>query len=206
MYYFLAVGIDVFSAAIILLPATAILFLTIFHHTGWVKKILLFLFALYLAAMFSVVGAPAINTVRAEFTVNLVPILDVFNAPVPYLVNTVLNIILFIPVGFLLPLCQKQPCSWKKTVLWGLGLSLLIEFMQLFNARITDIDDLLTNTLGTYLGYGIMRRLPERWREKIFLSGSGQNRFVLPTMSAMVFLTMFFVTPFITGSLWRLMI
>jgi glycopeptide antibiotics resistance protein len=67
----------------------------------------------------------------------------------------ILNIIMFMPLGFLLPLI------WEKfrnlvSVLWtGLGFSLAIEICQLFNHRATDIDDLMMNTLGAILGYFI---------------------------------------------------
>lgn len=39
--------------------------------------------------------------------------------------------------------------------------SLIIELSQLFNGRITDLDDLLMNTLGAFLGWVIFRLLRE---------------------------------------------
>lgn len=63
-----------------------------------------------------------------------------------------LNMLLFVPLGILLPLLWRS-CRLYKTVAIGFSLSLLIELSQLFNYRATDIDDLLMNTLGTLLGY-----------------------------------------------------
>lgn len=64
-----------------------------------------------------------------------------------------LNILMFMPLGFLLPLIWKQYRNPMKIFFTGFSLSLAIEFCQLFNRRNTDIDDLLTNILGGILGY-----------------------------------------------------
>lgn len=63
-----------------------------------------------------------------------------------------LNTILFIPFGILLPIVWHL-CSKKIAVQAGFLLSAAIELSQLFNGRTTDINDLMTNTLGTFLGY-----------------------------------------------------
>ncbi len=66
-----------------------------------------------------------------------------------------LNIIMFMPLGFLLPLNWSSFRSLRKVALTGLGFSALIEFFQLFNYRITDVDDLIMNTIGACVGYFI---------------------------------------------------
>lgn len=68
-------------------------------------------------------------------------------------IQNILNIIMFMPFGFLVPLIWKQSRKLSGTVLLGFEFSLLIEFLQLFNRRATDIDDLLMNTLGALLGF-----------------------------------------------------
>ena len=65
------------------------------------------------------------------------------------------NIIMFMPLGFLLPYIWKNYRSLAKTALTGFFLSLSIEFAQLATNRVSDIDDLLTNTLGAVSGYGL---------------------------------------------------
>ncbi len=65
----------------------------------------------------------------------------------------ILNIVMFMPLGFLLPLIWKnmRKCS---NVFWtSFGFSFAIEFCQLFNFRVTDMDDLMMNTLGGMFGF-----------------------------------------------------
>ena len=69
-----------------------------------------------------------------------------------------MNIVLFMPLGFFCPLISKRYRRVKNTVFTGFGLSLTIELAQLFTMyRATDIDDLITNTAGTLLGYACFR-------------------------------------------------
>ncbi|MGW6150996.1 VanZ family protein [Bacillus mycoides] len=70
-----------------------------------------------------------------------------------------LNILLFMPLGFLLPTIWPQFRKMTNTVCAGFLFSLAIELNQLLNNRITDIDDLFTNTLGAIVGYIIYRVL-----------------------------------------------
>lgn len=70
-----------------------------------------------------------------------------------------LNIVLFMPLGFLLPTIWPQFRKMKNTVCAGFFFSLAIELNQLLNNRITDIDDLFTNTLGAIVGYVLYRVL-----------------------------------------------
>ncbi|EJQ08657.1 hypothetical protein IE3_04425 [Bacillus cereus BAG3X2-1] len=70
-----------------------------------------------------------------------------------------LNIFLFMPLGFLLPTIWPHFRKMKNTVCAGFFFSLAIELNQLLNNRITDIDDLFTNTLGAIVGYVLYRAL-----------------------------------------------
>ncbi|ANC18104.1 VanZ family protein [Bacillus cereus] len=70
-----------------------------------------------------------------------------------------LNIVLFMPVGFLLPTIWPQFRKMKNTVCAGFFFSLAIELNQLLNNRITDVDDLFTNTLGAIIGYVLYKVL-----------------------------------------------
>ena len=67
------------------------------------------------------------------------------------------NIILFIPFGFLLP-CVTDWNRMRKTVVTGIGFSLLIETIQLITSQgCFDFDDVILNSLGCVIGYGIHR-------------------------------------------------
>lgn len=69
-----------------------------------------------------------------------------------------LNLILFIPLGFLLPSMWSTFRSGGKTLLYGMVFSLAIEGGQMFSsARITDVNDLIMNTLGVAVGWLIWR-------------------------------------------------
>ena len=70
-----------------------------------------------------------------------------------------LNILLFMPLGFLLPTIWPQFRKMKNTVCAGFFFSLAIELNQLLNNRITDVDDLFTNTLGAIIGYVLYKVL-----------------------------------------------
>ncbi len=66
------------------------------------------------------------------------------------------NIILFIPLGFLLPFLWKKLNHITSCSLSGLLISLAIELSQLVTKRgFFQIDDMLTNTVGCVIGFGI---------------------------------------------------
>lgn len=70
--------------------------------------------------------------------------------------NIILNFCMFIPFGFWLPLGIKRlRCFWK-TYFAGFAFSMLIECIQLFLRRgIFESDDIMGNTVGTMIGYGL---------------------------------------------------
>jgi glycopeptide antibiotics resistance protein len=63
---------------------------------------------------------------------------------------------MFVPLGIVWPSVFRQLDSHSKVIAAGVGYSLLIEILQLpFFDRVSDIDDLLLNSLGFLIGYGI---------------------------------------------------
>ncbi len=70
------------------------------------------------------------------------------------------NIIAFMPLGFFIPLLFSKYNSIKRIFLLGLTSSLAIELVQLFvGYNITDVDDLIYNTIGAMLGLLCFRLL-----------------------------------------------
>lgn len=70
-----------------------------------------------------------------------------------YYYNLYGNIFWFIPMGFGTAYLLKKPFVFVKAMTIGFLFSALIETLQyLFNTGITDIDDVLFNTTGTFLG------------------------------------------------------
>lgn len=71
--------------------------------------------------------------------------------------NLAANLLLFSPLGFFLPAIWDKFTSIKRTILTGLSIVVLIETIQFFIGRSTDIDDVLLNTMGIAVGYGIYK-------------------------------------------------
>ena len=78
------------------------------------------------------------------------------------LIGIVQNLILFMPFGFLLYAVADQPRT-ARILLFGFLLSLAIELCQLFfRLGWFEVDDILHNVLGTYLGICLYRRAVKR--------------------------------------------
>ena len=93
------------------------------------------------------------------FRLNLVPFVNLlaYDAKRDLLLNLIGNTAMFIPTGIMTPLIYKNRNGFGKTVLTGFLISLTIEIMQLpFAVRASDVDDLILNTLGCAIGYGIL--------------------------------------------------
>lgn len=73
------------------------------------------------------------------------------------IVEKIPNIMLFIPLGFFFPIVLKNKRKWYKTMLIAFGITFSVEFIQYFIGRSSDIDDIITNLLGTIIGYAVFR-------------------------------------------------
>jgi len=90
--------------------------------------------------------------------INLLPVVYLFDYPVfrEALLNLIGNTAMFVPLGIVWPSVFRQLDSHSKVIAAGVGYSLLIEIVQLpFFDRVSDIDDLILNSLGFLMGYGI---------------------------------------------------
>lgn len=129
-----------------------------------------FVFCFYLIGLWAATGI----CVKAAFSPNIVyiPFVDMLRGPV----DTVLNIILFVPMGLFLPILYEKYDKLGKIALLGFLLSLSVEIVQLFGFGATDINDLITNTVGACLGYGLYKQLvkaiPASTIEQIRVEGS----------------------------------
>lgn len=71
----------------------------------------------------------------------------------------VMNVLLFVPLGFLIAL-GKQKLHFRHVVYIGMSLSIIIETSQyIFAKGISQIDDIINNTIGCIIGYVIGRVL-----------------------------------------------
>ncbi len=92
------------------------------------------------------------------FRINVAPFVNLFDYPElsSALLNLIGNTTMFIPIGIVWPIIYKELNTHKKVIAAGIGLSLFIEILQLpFYDRVTDIDDLILNSLGFLIGYGL---------------------------------------------------
>ncbi|MEA4987582.1 MAG: VanZ family protein [Anaerovorax sp.] len=85
--------------------------------------------------------------------------------------NTLGNFAIFIPMGILLPVLCKN-VNLKKTVLYCFLVSLTIELSQyVFGIGMTDIDDLILNTLGAAVGallyFNILKKIDYKVKTRI---------------------------------------
>ena len=136
----------------------------------WKREALLLLMYINLAVLIRFVFYPFF-TVNGEvqpliinmsslqpLRVNLVPLVNILDYDIKReaAINIIGNISMFIPTGVIMPILYKRlDCFWK-VLLAGAGLSFVIEVIQmLFPGSVTDIDDLILNTLGVAVGYGI---------------------------------------------------
>ena len=128
-----------------------------------------FVFCFYLVIVLTVTGI----CIRSAFSprIALIPFADMVRGPV----DTALNVLLFIPMGVFLPLLYEEFNSIGKVALAGFLLSLSVEIVQMFGFGATDINDLITNSLGACLGYGVYtvlcRMLPKSWTEQVKAEG-----------------------------------
>jgi len=71
--------------------------------------------------------------------------------------NLILNILMFVPFGILLPLLSDKFKRLWKIVCIGFAASVLIESVQFMTGRgQASTDDVITNTLGALIGYGLI--------------------------------------------------
>lgn len=146
-------------------------------------------FVIYLTAVFDVTGSGTLyEALRLGIDLNdgnWIP----FSREID-LVGYGLNVILFLPWGFLLPILWPEMDRLPVILRSGFALSLLIEVSQLVNFRASDVDDLLLNTLGALLGW-----LAFRLASRLFHWTERQTRCPLGAMAttAILFLGRFFL-------------
>ena len=133
-----------------------------FLHTAAV-----FVFGYYLFGLLTVTGIGFTSTMTFRPNISWTPFIGMITGPI----DTILNIILFVPLGFFLPLLYKKYHHMKTVALTGFLFSLAVEIVQMFGWGSSDINDLIINTAGACLGYWIYyllsKALPNNFRKKL---------------------------------------
>lgn len=76
------------------------------------------------------------------------------------LVENIMNVLVFVPLGFLfgIQLSQKFPKGWSVALGLGFLISVSIETLQYFlNRGFSEVDDVIHNTIGCILGYILVK-------------------------------------------------
>lgn len=91
--------------------------------------------------------------------INIVPLVETFKLSkgqslVDFFYNLYGNIVWFVPMGVFIPALTKRKLGFSQVVLIGALISTSIEALQfILNTGVTDIDDVIFNTLGAAVGY-----------------------------------------------------
>lgn len=186
--------VDVFASLVFILPIFAVLQRAAFRNA---KHTALYgIFAFYLIAVMSLVGLPSVTYIQLDFTINVVPLADL----IADVKNALLNVLLFVPMGFFLSILWEKYRQFKNAVIVCLCISAVIEGLQIFTFRTTDINDLITNTLGGMIGF-FAARITTKGFSKFTCSDTKQYEMYI--VFAVSFMVMFFGVPFVSGFLWE---
>ena len=156
---------ECFFSGVCALPVLLLLRLVFGKRLSGGGRFFLILYVLYISMMFGVVGLPAIPYLSWGPSLNLIPFSDFQDRR--FFLLSGMNVLMFVPLGFLLPAYFDRYRHWGRTLFAGIATSLTVELIQLFTLRATDVDDLLMNTLGTLVGY-LAAKLIFRHRSAVY--------------------------------------
>lgn len=139
---------------------------------NWHHEILLLLLFMLIVGLLSIAltgnfniknfGVDRINLIPFKILVETYQEVFINNNINYFIINFLGNIIMFIPIGLIIPILYKT--NNLIVILSGFCSSLFIEISQLFLIRGTDIDDLIFNTLGVILGLVIFKILSKKFK------------------------------------------
>ena len=119
---------------------------------------------LYAAAVLAVTVLPIHRRPRWESWWSVIQWIPFQVPPVSF----VLNVVMFVPFGALLPLLRPRAGSARRLAAWALGASAAIELTQLLlwlalgSRRMVDVNDLIANAAGGLLGFLALRMVARR--------------------------------------------
>lgn len=121
-------------------------------HLIWVYVFIIYLFlCLIIAGIGSIWDIGRYESIIRTEEINFIP----FSSE--GMMTYIFNIMMFMPLGFLLPFIWKNMRKLKTVILISLVYSFSIEICQLFNRRNSDVDDLLMNVVGAIIGFFIYK-------------------------------------------------
>lgn len=135
----------------------------------------MFIFSIiYIWLLFELLTTTEINT---NSSVNLIPFEEILRYDIGskmFMFNVLGNILIFIPFGYLLSFYIKPKNTWP-TIIVSLITSTIVEFTQLNIGRSFDIDDIILNIVGSFIGYliyvivrDLQKHLPDFFKSSLF--------------------------------------
>ena len=119
------------------------------------KELLALIFIIYVLCLFYVVTFGDVSWSNSNF----IPFKEIFRydfASPLFFKNIIGNVLLFIPLGFLIAY-KLNLKHFYSIILLSLYFSVCIESIQLIIGRVFDIDDILLNTIGGIIGYCLFK-------------------------------------------------
>lgn len=171
----------------ILLGIISIIFyvlISVFLKVNPKKIIISCIFIVYLTAVAVITLFPILIDEKVEYFgnstwYNIIPFKTItqtlqYGITTTAIVQIFGNIFMSVPFGVFVMLFLRNP-KWWKMLLFALLLTVGIELSQMIIGlainnmyRTVDIDDIILNVIGTYLGYGIYKILPLKIRQQFY--------------------------------------
>ncbi|WP_415817838.1 VanZ family protein [Mesobacillus thioparans] len=150
-------------------------------RVSWYKEMFILLFIIYMSLVVSVTLFPipigfGFDYEGSSRSINFLPLVSImdnirqigtaYDGDVLFMISLIIrnvggNILLLMPLGFLVPIISRHLNDLKSVFLLGLAVSVAIELFQLLESfggswgRITDIDDVICNVIGVVIGHFI---------------------------------------------------
>ena len=156
LYYFPKQAIGTIITLLLIAGISWFVFRTMYKkgrisHGRYASAVLLVVYIL-LVSYITFLGRRSIGYYRYNFEIGWSYVDAFINGNMTTLVEIGINIILFIPIGFLGVFVFRKNSFWK-ILLTGISLSALMEMMQFYMQRgLAEYDDLISNTIGVVLG------------------------------------------------------
>lgn len=182
----------------VMLPAIAlmVMFHLIYRKQNVVRNrwhaVYMIIFSTYLFCVFHCAGVGTIFDAKRygiELNMNQINLIPFSDTNIDFVAYG-LNIIFFIPFGFLLPLIWSDFHKYIQIFILGISLSALIEISQLLNNRRTDVDDLILNTIGAISGMMLFKLILLITKRKPSLTNS--CKYEMAVYVSVTFLCRFF--------------
>lgn len=195
--YIVIAGIGLLIALIVFFILYFIVYKKLLHGDKKVTIKHVLLFSISFIYIFILIGATFFNR-ETSFSNGIQPLFSSYRLAwyswsAQAWRNIILNILLFTPLGFLLPLWNKKLNKIYIVLPCGIVLTILIELAQyILKIGIFEFDDILNNTFGVLIGFTILQIALNIYNKKINLKNTFINS--IPSLAfILIFIIIFSV-------------